>query len=166
MREQLSSRTNRRIASYVTICTTQKIDKKTRELSKLFPAHSLLNKTNFMSLKSFLKKIKNNEAVSFTESIQVITESYHYQPVEFSNGIGDKKLTNAQGTNEGSCKIFSFAKINQLNQQQTLCLFGDFYRKDVMEDPTGNGHQNIRNFMQFGWEGISFTEQALTEKTL
>ncbi len=41
MQEQLSRRTNRRIASYATICTTQKTDKKTSELSKLFRARSL-----------------------------------------------------------------------------------------------------------------------------
>jgi len=117
-----------------------------------------------MSLSLFLQQVKNNTAVSFDETIAIITENYSYQATEFSNGLEDKKLINAAGTNEGSCKIFAFAQINQLDQQQTLNLFGDFYRKDVLEEPTGNGHQNIRNFMQFGWNGIHFSDQALTPK--
>lgn len=117
-----------------------------------------------MILTKFLEKIKKNEHVSFDESIAVITENYEYTPSEFKNGLNNKQLINAAGSNEGSCKIFSFAQINQLNQQQTLGLFGDYYRKDVLDDPTGTGHQNIRNFMQYGWEGIEFTQQALRAK--
>lgn len=117
-----------------------------------------------MSLVLLLEQIKNNEVISFDKTIAIITENYHYHPTEFSNGLAENKLTNAAGTNEGSCKIFSFAQINQLNQQQTLSLFGDFYKKDVLDNPTGNDHQNIRNFMEFGWEGISYPVQALTAK--
>ncbi len=117
-----------------------------------------------MSLSIFLKKIKNNESISFDETMTVITEHYHYQPCEFSNGIGKNKIINTVTTNEGSCKIFAFAQINQLTQQQTLHLFGDFYRKDVLETPEGNSHQNIRRFMQFGWDGINFTQPALAAK--
>jgi hypothetical protein len=65
---------------------------------------------------------------------------------------------------KGLVKFFHLLKINQLDPQQTLGLFGDFYRKDVLNDPAGTGHQNIRNFMQYGWEGIQFTQQALRAK--
>jgi len=117
-----------------------------------------------MSLALFLQQVKNDEAVSFDQTIAIISENYTYQPTEFSNGSAEAKLINEAGTNEGSCKIFAFAQINQLSQQQTLNLFGDFYSKDVLDDPAGNGHQNIRNFMQFGWEGIHFAQQALAAK--
>ena len=117
-----------------------------------------------MTLTNFLQKAKNNEHVSFDETIAVITENYEYTPSEFKNGLTNKQLFNAAGSNEGSCKIFSFAQINQLNPQQTLGLFGDYYRKEVLDDPTGTGHQNIRNFIQYGWEGINFTQQALKAK--
>ncbi len=117
-----------------------------------------------MSLALFLQQLENNEAISFQQTMDIIEQSYHYQPTEFSNGLGESKLINAAGSNEGSCKIFAFAKLNQLTAQQTLNLFGDYYRKDVLQDPDGNGHQNIRNFMQFGWEGISFSSLALTAK--
>ncbi|MDD5633569.1 MAG: HopJ type III effector protein, partial [Methylococcales bacterium] len=96
------------------------------------------------------------------ETIAVITENYHYQPTEFSNGLDENTLINPAGTNEGSCKIFAFAKIHELDQQHTLNLFGDYYRLDVLKDPKGTGHQNIRNFMKYSWEGICFKGEALT----
>ncbi|MBL6985446.1 MAG: HopJ type III effector protein [Methylobacter sp.] len=117
-----------------------------------------------MSLISFIEKIKNNDPVSFDETISVITENYHYQATEFCNGLNEQLLVNKAGTNEGSCKIFAFAQLNQLDQQQTLNLFGDYYRLDVLNDPHGTGHQNIRNFMQYGWDGIRFKDVALTAK--
>lgn len=118
-----------------------------------------------MSLPLFLEKINNNIPVSFTETIAVITENYDYQPVTFSNGLNDDVLVSVAGTNEGSCKIFAFSIINQLDEQTTLNLFGDYYRVDVLNDPDGNGHQNIRNFMKYGWEGVRFEAQALMLKT-
>ncbi|TAK61014.1 HopJ type III effector protein [Methylobacter sp.] len=117
-----------------------------------------------MSLASFLEKITNNKAVGFDETIAVITENYHYQATEFSNGLGELLLINQAGTNEGSCKIFAFAQLHGLDPQQTLNLFGDYYRVDVLNDPNGTGHQNIRNFMQYGWDGICFKGVALTAK--
>lgn len=117
-----------------------------------------------MSLASFLEKVTNNEAVGFNETIAVITENYNYQPTEFDNGLNEQLLVNQAGTNEGSCKIFAFAQLHQLNQQQTLNLFGDYYRIDVLNDPNGTGHQNIRNFMQYGWDGVCFKGVALTAK--
>jgi len=117
-----------------------------------------------MSLTSFLEKVIHNDPVSFDETIAVITENYHYQPTEFSNGLGEPALVNQAGTNEGSCKIFAFAEINRLDQQQTLNLFGDYYRIDVLNDPHGTGHQNIQNFIQYGWDGICFKGIALTAK--
>jgi len=87
----------------------------------------------------------------------IISEHYVFTPTRFCNGLGENCITNEPGSNEGSCKIFAFAKLNQLNKDQTLNLFGDYYH-DVMNDPKGNGHQNIRNFMQYGWEGVNFNE--------
>ena len=115
-----------------------------------------------MSLAAFLEKIHNNDVISFDETNAVITENYHYQPTEFSNGLGEQVLVNKAGTNEGSCKIFAFAQLHGLNQQQTLNLFGDYYRLDVLNDPQGAGHQNIRLFIKYGWDGIRFNGIALT----
>lgn len=112
-----------------------------------------------MSLDVFLDKVRQDEAVDFAETLAVIGEHYHYQPTEFSNG----ELVNAAGTNEGSCKVFSFAKLHELSEAQTLSLFGEHYR-DVLADPNGSGHQNIRHFMQSGWQGIEFKGVALVAK--
>lgn len=117
-----------------------------------------------MSLNAFLKKIHDNTPISFNETIAVITDNYHYHASEFSNGLNEHTLINLAGTNEGSCKIFAFALIHQLTESQTLNLFGDYYRVDVLTDPNGSGHQNIRNFMHDGWQGILFKNVALTIK--
>lgn len=112
-----------------------------------------------MTLITFLEKIRSNTPVSFNETIAIITEHYHYQPTEFSNG----SLVNQAESNEGSCKIFAFGLSNNLTEQQTLKLFGDYY-VEVLNDPDGSGHQNIRNFMRDGWQGIHFKNQALKLK--
>ncbi|MGJ0430710.1 HopJ type III effector protein [Methylobacter sp.] len=117
-----------------------------------------------MSLTAFIEKIKNNAPVGFDETMAVITENYHYQPTEFSNGLNDDAVVSPAGTNEGSCKIFAFARLNGFDQQQTLNLFGDYYRVDVLNDPNGTGHANIRNFMKYDWDGISFKSEPLTAK--
>lgn len=117
-----------------------------------------------MSLDLFLEKIRNHEKVGFDDSMQIIAKSYDYQPVEFINGLADDQVVNPAGSNEGSCKIFAFAKINQLTEEQTLSLFGDYYWQEVLNDPHGSGHQNIRHFMKYGWAGIQFKGQALTAK--
>jgi hypothetical protein len=114
-----------------------------------------------ISLEHFLDKVKNGEAKSFHETMLVITENYYYHPTAFSNGQGDKAVKNPPGTNEGSCKIFAFAQLHGLDKEQTLSLFGDFYRVDVLQNLDGDNHHNIRNFMTFGWDGIKFEGKAL-----
>jgi type III HopJ-like effector protein len=117
-----------------------------------------------MQLTEFINKIKANENVSFEATLSIIAENYHYHPCCFHNGIGASRITNEVGSNEGSCKIFAFAKIHTFTEEQTLSLFGDYYRLEVLNDPHGKGHQNIRNFMKYGWEGIEFENTALTSK--
>lgn len=117
-----------------------------------------------MSLPAFIQKIQQAEKVSFHDTIAVIAEHYHYQPTEFSNGLGDDLVINAAGVNEGSCKLFAFAQLHQLNQAQTLNLFGDYYWQDVLSHPDGNDHKNIRYFIKTGWDGIVFKGNALTAK--
>lgn len=117
-----------------------------------------------MSLSEFLQKVHTHAPVSFQDTIAIITEHYDYHPAEFRNGLEDDCLINQAGVNEGSCKIFAFALLHDLDQQQTLNLFGDFYRQDVLGNPEGSSHQNIRHFIKYGWEGIQFDEMPLDEK--
>lgn len=116
-----------------------------------------------MTLNDFIKRVEAGQAVDFKETMAVIAEHYDYQPTEFSNGV-QQPLLNEAGKNEGSCKIFAFAKLHGLDQAQTLALFGDYYRQDVLQNPEGSDHQNIRNFMRDGWEGITFKSEALSPK--
>ena len=112
-------------------------------------------------MENFLNKIKSNpEILTFQETIEVLESNYNFTPTAFKNG---NQINNA-GENNGSCKIFAFAKIHQLEKDQTLALFGSYYFDDVLKNPDGNDHQNIRNFMIFGWDGISFEGEALELK--
>lgn len=102
----------------------------------------------------------NKGAVDFNSVIQIIENNYIFTPYEFKNG----HVVNVKNSNNGSCKIFAFGLINQLSEQATLNAFGHFYTIDVLQNPDGEDHQNIRNFMQFGWKGISFKTPALILK--
>lgn len=105
-----------------------------------------------------LEQLKNfPETINFNDVIVFIDENYNFKPVGFVNG----SIVNEANQNNGSCKIFSFAKMNNLSEKDTLALFGDFYRNDVLQNPEGQDHQNIRNFIKYGWNGIQFTEDAL-----
>ncbi len=116
-----------------------------------------------MKLNDFLQRVKIGQVIDFQETMSVIAEHYRYRPTEFSNGLTEP-LINEAGRNEGSCKIFAFAKLHNLTPGQTLSLFGDYYRKDVLGNPDGSDHQNIRHFMRDGWEGIVFGGEALEAK--
>ena len=114
-----------------------------------------------MSIQAFLAKLKQTpEAITFPETIAVIEENYNFTPTAFQNG----NTHNAAGTNSGSCKLFAFAKMQNLSQDETLACFGAFYRDEVLGDPEGTNHQNIRNFMVHGWNGIQFEGEALELK--
>ena len=111
-----------------------------------------------MTLETFLQKLKHSpDTVEFSDTIAAIEASYAYTPTAFRNG----DVENAAGQNGGSCKIFSFAKLQGLDDAQTLACFGRYYREDVLQHPDATDHQNIRNFMRSGWAGVSFSGEAL-----
>ena len=112
-----------------------------------------------MTLKEFLDILSGGQSPEFEQTQAIIKELYEYTPAAFRNG----DLHNEAGQNEGSCKIFAFAKDQQLDQQATLRCFGRFYQ-DVLDTPQGSDHGNIRNFMQHGWDGIVFEGQALIRR--
>ena len=114
-----------------------------------------------MNTVSFLKRLEENpKSITFQDTINVIEENYNFTPTAFQNG----NQQNNAGENNGSCKIFSFAKLQNLSKEATLACFGSYYFDDVLRNPDGNDHQNIRNFIQFGWDGIHFEGEALLEK--
>lgn len=108
-----------------------------------------------------LEQLKNSpEEIHFKDVITYIDENYNFTPTKFKNGT----TVNEADQNNGSCKVFSFAKLNDLSKEDVLNLFGEFYREDVLKNPEGVDHQNIRNFMEFGWDGIVFEGEALRKK--
>lgn len=114
-----------------------------------------------MSIDEFLSTLRNTpDTVEFTDTMATIEANYQFAPTRFHNG----DLTNEPEQNQGSCKLLAFAQMQGLSAEQTLACFGQYYRQDVLGNPTGNDHQNIRNFMKHGWEGITFEGQPLTSK--
>ena len=114
-----------------------------------------------MSITTFLEKLKQTpNTITFPEAIAVIEENYDFTPTTFSNGTQH----NEAGQNSGSCKLFAFAKLQNLSQAETLACFGAYYFEEVLGNPEGTNHQNIRNFMNTGWDGIQFEGQALVSK--
>ncbi len=114
-----------------------------------------------MELNTFLRRLSDApESIAFNETMAIIDTLYAFTPTAFKNGA----LHNEAGQNNGSCKLFSFARLQELSQQQTLHCFGAYYRDDVLKHPNGTDHQNIRNFIASGWAGIEFSGDALTPK--
>ena len=118
------------------------------------------NKVQLMILEAFLETLKDNpETVEFDQTIAVIDENYTFTPTAFKNG----ELTNEAGQNSGSCKIYAFGQLHNLSKEETLACFGHYYHEDVLQHPEGTDHQNIRNFIKTGWDGIKFFGKALSQ---
>jgi hypothetical protein len=114
-----------------------------------------------MTLETYITQLKQfPTTIAFTETIAIIEENYTFTPTAFQNG----NQHNAAGENSGSCKLFAFAKLQNLTPEETLACFGAYYFEDVLKNPEGNDHQNIRNFMKTGWNGIRFEGEALEQK--
>lgn len=113
-----------------------------------------------MSIEEMLEILNTHpEQIEFGEVIGLIDDYYEFVPTAFRNG----DVFNETGQNNGSCKIFSFGLLHGLDKNQLLCCFGSYY-KEVVANPEGDDHQNIRNFMATGWEGIEMQGQALKRK--
>ena len=118
-----------------------------------------------MQLNELIDQIRNQpQQVCFSEVMKVIDEHYDYRPTRFTNGIGSETRVNPTGSNEGSCKIFAFARLHGLEEARTLVCFGDYYRIDVLQHPEGSDHGNIRSFMRHGRAGFHFDRFPLSAK--
>lgn len=114
-----------------------------------------------MTIDTFKQKLQNTpEHIVFADTMAVIDENYQFTPTHFTNG----NVENQAGENSGSCKLLAFAKLQGFTKVETLACFGQFYFQDVLQDPHGSGHQNIRNFMETGFEGVLFDGEPLQAK--
>ncbi|HEX7367145.1 MAG TPA: HopJ type III effector protein [Pelobium sp.] len=89
--------------------------------------------------------------ISFAAVISTIDSLYQHRPTAFKNGDTFNEATQ----NQGSARVFSFAKLNKLSKESTLWLFAEHYHA-VLNNPEGKDHQNIRQFMLHGWAGVEF----------
>jgi hypothetical protein len=95
----------------------------------------------------------------FADTLELVAGAFDYRPTGFHNG----PLFNAAGENEGSCRVFSLGQYCNLNEADTLQLFAEHYRQ-VLDDPAGDSHANIRQFMATGWSGIRFEQPPLSQR--
>lgn len=95
----------------------------------------------------------------FADSLELVDRFFTYTPTAFRNG----PLHNGAGENEGSCKLFALAQFCNLSEADTLICFGEHYHQ-VLDEPAGASHANIRQFMGSGWSGIHFDRSALRLK--
>ena len=105
-----------------------------------------------LECKSFAEKIKSNDDMSKTltyqDTIDFIDKHYTYFAVPFQCG----DISYEPNVKTGAAKIFSFGLMTQMNEEQTLRLFGEYYRDLKPEDD----RPNMRNFLKYGWRGIAF----------
>ena len=107
---------------------------------------------------ALLQQLQNGEA-KFADVLAHIEAHFVHTPTAFQNGA----QSNAATENQGSAKVLSYAKIEGLNQADTLSLFAEHYAA-VLNTPEGTDHQNIRQSMQHGWDGVAFEGKALQAK--
>ena len=96
----------------------------------------------------------------FDDTLALIDRYFEFTPTAFRNG----SVNNGIGENEGSCRIFALGQLAGLSEKDTLSCFGRHYR-NVMDDPAGNSHGNIRQFMTTGWSGIHFDGRPMRFRT-
>lgn len=115
-----------------------------------------------MNVQELLQKLDSTpNSIDFNEVIRTIDEHYSFTPTSFTNG----DVKNDAGSNSGSCKILAFGLLNTLSVEKTLACFGNYYREDVLKHPNADDHANIRNFIKYGWSGVTFASPALSSKS-
>ncbi|MET3980505.1 hypothetical protein ABIB62_003105 [Mucilaginibacter sp. UYP25] len=100
-----------------------------------------------------------SKVANFSDVIAFIETYYTHQPTAFKNGDTYNEATQ----NQGSAKVLTFAKLHSLGKEDTLQLFAEHYQS-VLDTPDAEDHQNIRQFMANGWQGIAFEGKALSAK--
>jgi len=111
-------------------------------------------------MKELLENLKAGQ-LAFTDVIRHIEDRYRVSPAAFRNGSQYNEATQ----NQGSARVLYFARLNKLSKEDTLLLFAEHYRA-VLDDPEGTNHQNIRQFMENGWEEVEFDGDILHKYTI
>jgi aspartokinase len=99
-------------------------------------------------------EISNNRV--FSDVLKEINNDYFYSPNGFV--VGENKNDSSQ--NQGAARVLSYAKLKNLSLQQTLELFCEHYI-EVLDTKNSNSHQNIRELIKCGLEGVKFDDDVL-----
>lgn len=95
-----------------------------------------------------------NKPLEFQDVMAVLRRHYEFTPTAFTTGKGTAvQVDNPATANQASCLLLAAARRLGLDRDATLRLYGEHYR-DVLADPGGTAHGNIRAFMANGWEGV------------
>ena len=84
-----------------------------------------------MTVAELVQKIKTQaENIQFSEIIETVDANYNFTPTAFKNG----ETMNEANQNNGSCKVFSFAK-NQRNllKPSQLKLISSYYKLFIIK---------------------------------
>lgn len=92
-----------------------------------------------------------NSDVQMDDVIAVCDREFEYTDSSFSVGAVENKV----GTNVKSSKILSFAYLTKMDTETALKCYGEVYR-EVLVDPDGDSHGNIRALMKGGTECVKF----------
>jgi len=109
-------------------------------------------------VKNILTGIAAGE-LNFSAVLAFIDEQYTHTPTAFKNG----DQYNNVSENQGSARVLYYAHLNNLSKEQTLSLFAEHYQ-NVLDNPGASNHQNIRQFMRNGWNGVTFEGVVLSPK--
>ena len=107
------------------------------------------------ALSTFRQQLRSGQHL-FSQTLAFIAEHYQYSSSSFTNG----SVENAAGQNEGSCKTLSLALLEGFSVEEALLAFGEHYR-DVLTNPDGSDHSNIRALQAHGLASVRFSQQAL-----
>jgi hypothetical protein len=110
------------------------------------------------ALADFLQSIESDTHV-FATTLAFINEWYEFIPTAFRNGA----VANTAEQNQGSCRVLSFALLEQLSAEQALKCFGEHYR-DVLATPDVDNHHNLRRLQKEGLVDIHFDSAPLRRK--
>lgn len=112
------------------------------------------------AIAAFVARLGRDDTLAFAETLALIGAHYRHTPTAFDNGAGGQMIRNSATQNQGSCRVLAFARLQGLDESQTLACFGEHYRH-VLATPGGTAHAHIRAFMQYGWPGVRIHGEPL-----
>lgn len=103
-------------------------------------------------------------SMMFQDVMNILRRHYECVPAAFATGVGTPKETrNPAGSNAASCLLLAAARRLGFSMPETLALYREHYR-DVLADPDGVTHANIRALIANGWAGVEFSADPLRLK--